>query len=80
MLFRVISRDSRQKWLFLADGRNNLVLTLDRRTGEVVNTLGRSGRYGGEFQWFMTLTSTLKAISLPVKSTTASVQKFSRNQ
>jgi len=40
MLFRVISRDPRQKWLFLADGRNNLVLTLDRRTGAVVNTLG----------------------------------------
>ncbi|MDM0108594.1 hypothetical protein QTH97_26855 [Variovorax sp. J22R24] len=47
----VISRDPLQKWLFLADGRNNQVLTLDRQTGEVVNTLGRSGRYAGEFHW-----------------------------
>ncbi len=47
----VISRDPQQKWLFLADGRNNQVLTLDRQSGAVVNTLGRPGRYAGEFHW-----------------------------
>ena len=47
----VISRDPQQKWLFMADGRNNQVLTLDRQTGAVVNTLGRPGRYAGEFHW-----------------------------
>lgn len=47
----VISRDAQQKWLFMADGRNNQVLTLDRQTGAVVNTLGRPGRYAGEFHW-----------------------------
>jgi len=47
----VISRDPAQKWLFLADGRNNQVLTLNRDTGAVVETLGRPGRYAGEFHW-----------------------------
>jgi len=47
----VVSRDAGQKWLFLADGRNNQVLTLNRETGAVVDTLGRPGRYAGEFHW-----------------------------
>ena len=47
----VLSRDPQQRWLFLADGRNNQVLTLLRETGEVQGTLGRPGRYAGEFHW-----------------------------
>jgi hypothetical protein len=47
----VLSRDPQQRWLHLADGRNNQVLTLRRETGEVVDTLGRPGRYAGEFHW-----------------------------
>lgn len=34
---------------FMADGRNNQVLTLLRETGEVQGTLGRPGRHAGEF-------------------------------
>ena len=47
----VLSRDPQQRWLFLADGRNNQVVTMARSTGEVVNLLGRPGRYAGEFHW-----------------------------
>jgi DNA-binding beta-propeller fold protein YncE len=47
----VVSRDPEQRWLFLADGRNNQVLTLLRETGEVHASLGRPGRYAGEFHW-----------------------------
>jgi hypothetical protein len=47
----LLSRDADQRWLFLADGRNNQVLTLERATGNVVSTLGRPGRYAGEFHW-----------------------------
>jgi DNA-binding beta-propeller fold protein YncE len=47
----VVSRDAEQRWLFMADGRNNQVLTLRRETGEPVGTLGRPGRYAGEFHW-----------------------------
>ena len=47
----VLSRDPQQRFLFMADGRNNQVLTLLRETGEVQGTLGRPGRYAGEFHW-----------------------------
>ena len=47
----VLSRDLAQRWLFLADGRNNQVLTLARDSGAVQGTLGRPGRYAGEFHW-----------------------------
>jgi DNA-binding beta-propeller fold protein YncE len=46
-----LSRDPQQRYLFLADGRNNQVVTLLRDTGAVVSTLGRPGRYAGEFHW-----------------------------
>jgi hypothetical protein len=47
----VLSRDPQQRWLFMADGRNNQVLTLLRDSGEVQGRLGRPGRYAGEFHW-----------------------------
>ncbi|MEO8103296.1 MAG: hypothetical protein ABI790_12260 [Betaproteobacteria bacterium] len=47
----VLSRDAQQRFLFLADGRNNQVLTLMRDTGAVLAQLGRPGRYAGEFHW-----------------------------
>jgi DNA-binding beta-propeller fold protein YncE len=46
-----LSRDPQQRYLFLADGRYNQVVTLLRDTGAVVSTLGRPGRYAGEFHW-----------------------------
>ena len=47
----VLSRDPAQRWLLLADGRNNRVSVLSRETGEVQSTFGRPGRYAGEFHW-----------------------------
>ncbi len=47
----VLSRDPAQRWLFLADGRNNEIVTLRRDNGEVQAALGRPGRYAGEFHW-----------------------------
>jgi DNA-binding beta-propeller fold protein YncE len=47
----VLSRDPQQRWLFMADGRNNQILTLSRDTGQVQGMLGRPGRYAGEFHW-----------------------------
>jgi hypothetical protein len=46
-----LSRDPHQQFIFLADGRNNELLTLRRETGEVVSTTGRPGRGAGEFHW-----------------------------
>jgi DNA-binding beta-propeller fold protein YncE len=46
-----LSRDPQQRFLYLADGRNNWILTLERETGQVVGTLGRPGRQAGDFHW-----------------------------
>jgi hypothetical protein len=46
-----LSRDPGQRFLHVADGRNNQVLTLLRETGEVVSGFGRPGRQAGDFHW-----------------------------
>jgi hypothetical protein len=47
----VLSRDPQQRYLHMADGRNNQILTLRRDTGAVVGSVGRPGRYAGELHW-----------------------------
>jgi DNA-binding beta-propeller fold protein YncE len=46
-----LSRDPQQRFLYLADGRNNQILTLARDSGSVVATTGYSGRSAGAFHW-----------------------------
>jgi len=46
-----LSRDPGQRFLYLADGRNNQLLTLARDTGAVVATTGYPGRSAGAFHW-----------------------------
>jgi DNA-binding beta-propeller fold protein YncE len=45
----VFSRDAQQKYLFLADGTNDQVLTVERESGAVIASFGRPGRYAGQF-------------------------------
>jgi len=47
----VFSRDPGQRWLLMADGRNNQVHVVARETGAVQGEIGRPGRYAGEFHW-----------------------------
>jgi DNA-binding beta-propeller fold protein YncE len=47
----VLSRDAQQKYLFMADGANGQVLTIERASGRVLGGFGRSGRMAGEFKW-----------------------------
>ena len=47
----VFSRDPEQRWLYIADGRNNQLLTVSRATGEVRATTGAPGRNAGYFHW-----------------------------
>ena len=46
-----LSPDSRQLFLFNADGSNNYVWTLLRNTGEILSHFGRNGRNAGQFHW-----------------------------
>ena len=47
----VLSKDSQQRFIFMADGANNQIVTLVRENGEVVTSWGRAGRMAGQFKW-----------------------------
>jgi DNA-binding beta-propeller fold protein YncE len=45
------SQDRRQKYLVIIDGENNVVWTLDRNTGALVDQQFHNGRNAGQFHW-----------------------------
>jgi hypothetical protein len=45
------SHDPQQKHLLVADGTNNMVWILDRKTGAVAGSFGGNGRYAGQLHW-----------------------------
>ena len=47
----VLSEDAGQKFIFVADGADGKIFTLNRDTGEVLSEWGRHGRQPGEFKW-----------------------------
>lgn len=46
-----LSEDAGQKYLYVADGTNNEIHILVRKTGERLGAFGRSGRQAGQFHW-----------------------------
>ena len=46
-----LSNDPQQRFIFMADGANNQIVTLVRENGEVVTSWGRAGRMAGQFKW-----------------------------
>jgi DNA-binding beta-propeller fold protein YncE len=47
----VLSEDPGQKFIFMADGANGNIVTLDRETGKELAKWGRHGRQPGQFKW-----------------------------
>jgi DNA-binding beta-propeller fold protein YncE len=47
----VLSRDRAQRYIFVADGANMQVMTLDRKTGRKLGSFGRPGHMAGNFKW-----------------------------
>jgi hypothetical protein len=47
----VLSEDRDQRYIFVADGANMQVMTLDRQTGEKLSSFGRPGHMAGNFKW-----------------------------
>jgi len=45
------SKDSENKYVYVADGTNNVVWIVDRLSGETLGHFGKNGRYAGEFHW-----------------------------
>ena len=50
-----VSADRDQKWLFNADGTNQYIWTMLRKTGQIVDRFGRNGRSAGQFHWLHNL-------------------------
>ncbi|MGE0591892.1 MAG: hypothetical protein AB7G23_02065 [Vicinamibacterales bacterium] len=46
-----LSRDPQERYLFVADGRNNVVWILNREDGREVGAFGHNGRNAGQFHW-----------------------------
>jgi hypothetical protein len=44
------SADPQQMFIYVADSCNNVVWVLLRETGEILDTIGRGGRYAGQFK------------------------------
>ena len=47
----VLSEDAGQRYIYVADGANNQIVTISRQTGEVLSSFGQSGRMAGQFKW-----------------------------
>ena len=47
----IFSKDPQQKYMFVADGTNDLVWILDRKTGKTLGSFGGNGKYAGQFHW-----------------------------
>jgi hypothetical protein len=72
-----VSPDREQKFLFNADGSNNYVWTLLRRTGQILDRFGRNGRNAGQFHWVHNLAVDSKGnIYTAEVDTGKRVQKF----
>ena len=48
---RAVRGRAARSFIFMADGANGQIVTLDRETGEVLTQWGRHGRQPGQFKW-----------------------------
>ena len=60
----VLSEDSAQRYIFIADGANMQVLTIDRQSGERLSSFGRPGHMAGNFKWVHNLAIDSKGRSI----------------
>ncbi|MEQ1885635.1 MAG: hypothetical protein ABL967_11290 [Bryobacteraceae bacterium] len=47
----VFSKDPEQTYMYVADGTNNHVWILDRKTGKTLGKFGSNGKYAGQLHW-----------------------------
>jgi hypothetical protein len=47
----IFSKDQQQKYMYVADGTNNLVWILDRKSGKTLGSFGGNGKYAGQLHW-----------------------------
>jgi DNA-binding beta-propeller fold protein YncE len=75
----VLSEDRAQRYIFVADGANMQVVTIDRQTGDKLSSFGRPGRMAGNFKWVHNMAIDSKgAIYTSEVGDGRRVQKFKR--
>jgi len=75
----VLSEDSAQRYIFVADGANMQICILDRQSGATLARFGRPGRMAGEFKWVHNMAIDAKGnIFTSEVGTGRRVQKFKR--
>ena len=75
-----VSADRQQRFLYNADGSNQYIWTLERKTGDILGTFGRNGRSAGQFHWVHNLAVDSKGnIYTSEVDTGKRVQKFTLN-
>jgi DNA-binding beta-propeller fold protein YncE len=47
----VLSEDRAQRYIFVADGADMQIVTIDRQTGKMLGRFGRPGHMAGNFKW-----------------------------
>jgi DNA-binding beta-propeller fold protein YncE len=73
-----VSPDRQQRFLYNADGSNQYIWTLNRKTGDILGKFGRNGRNAGQFHWIHNLAVDSKGNIYTAEVDTAKrVQKFS---
>lgn len=77
----VLSEDAAQRYIFVADGANNQIITLDRESGVTVSNFGRAGRMAGQFKWIHNIAIDSKGNLYTAEvGTGRRAQKFKRMQ
>ena len=71
-----LSRDTQQRFLYVADGSNDRIAILDRNTLETIGQIGRPGRKAGEFFHAHSIATDPKGNILVGESQGYRVQKF----
>ena len=51
----VLSEDKAQRYIFVADGANMQIVTIDRQTGAKLTSFGKPGHMAGNFKWVHTM-------------------------
>jgi hypothetical protein len=75
-----VSPDKQQKFLYNADGSNQYIWTLNRKTGAVLGKFGRNGRMAGQFHWVHNMATDSKGNMYTAEVDTGKrVQKFRSN-
>jgi hypothetical protein len=47
----VMSKDPQQKYLYVADGTNDVIWIIDRQSGRTLGNFGGNGKYAGQLHW-----------------------------